>query len=79
MFLKSPFLSGCAACFLSIVFVGISASAAFSEENSPEKPGTEGNGDVVIGPDYKIDPDLTDRGNPKGKSFEFRAPEFNDG
>ncbi len=71
MFLKSPFLSGCACCFLSIAFVGISASAAFSEENSPEKPGTEGNGDVVIGPDYKIDLDLTDRGNPKGKSFEF--------
>lgn len=36
-----------------------------------EKPGTEGNGNVVIGPDYKIDPDLTDKGNPKGKSFEF--------
>jgi enterochelin esterase-like enzyme len=25
----------------------------------------------VIGPDYKIDPDLTDRGNPKGRNFEF--------
>jgi iron(III)-enterobactin esterase len=36
-----------------------------------ESPGTQGNGDFVIGPEYKIDPDLTDRGNPKGKSFEF--------
>src|SRR5687767_6957396 len=31
----------------------------------------EGEGKFTIGPDYKIDPDLTDRGNPKGKSFEF--------
>lgn len=36
-----------------------------------EKPGTEGNGDHVIGPNYSIDPDLTDRGNPQGKYFEF--------
>ncbi len=34
--------------------------------------GTDGNGNFEIGPDYKIDPDLTDKGNPKGKSFEFR-------
>ncbi|MCM2370221.1 alpha/beta hydrolase [Aporhodopirellula aestuarii] len=30
------------------------------------------NGDFVVGPEYEIDPDLTDRGNPKGKSFEFK-------
>lgn len=30
-----------------------------------------GNGNFTIGPDYKTDPDLTDRGNPKGRSFEF--------
>src|SRR5262245_65183850 len=29
------------------------------------------NGDVVIGPDYTVDPDLKDNGNPKGQSFEF--------
>src|SRR5687767_15902889 len=34
----------------------------------------EGNGSFTIGPDYRIDPDLTDRGNPKGKSFEFSMP-----
>ncbi len=28
-------------------------------------------GDYVVGPDYRTDPDLTDKGNPKGKSFEF--------
>jgi enterochelin esterase-like enzyme len=30
------------------------------------------NGDVVIGPEYAVDPDLKDKGNPKGKSFEFK-------
>ena len=34
--------------------------------------GPIGNGNVEVGPDYKIDPDLTDKGNPKGKSFEFK-------
>lgn len=33
-----------------------------------------GGGDFVIGPDYQIDPDLTDQGNPKGKVFEFSMP-----
>lgn len=33
-----------------------------------------GNGDFVIGPDYHVDPDLTDRGNPKGKYFTFTMP-----
>lgn len=36
-----------------------------------ENPGKKGNGDFVIGPDYQIDPDLTDQGNPKGMRFEF--------
>lgn len=26
---------------------------------------------LVIGPEYRLDPDLTDKGNPKGKRFEF--------
>ncbi|MGA0039079.1 MAG: alpha/beta hydrolase [Pirellulales bacterium] len=32
---------------------------------------TYGNGNYTIGPDYRIDPDLTDRGNPTGRLFEF--------
>jgi enterochelin esterase-like enzyme len=32
------------------------------------------NGNVVIGPEYTIDPDLKDQKNPKGKSFEFSLP-----
>jgi enterochelin esterase family protein len=37
-----------------------------------ENPGTNGNGSVTIAPPYSVDPDLKDRGNPKGRSFEFR-------
>ena len=43
-------------------------------ESRIEDPGSEGDGKVTIGPEYKIDPDLTDQGNPKGKSFEFSMP-----
>lgn len=50
------------------------ASGTAAENSYVEHPGTEGNGDFVIGPDYQIDPDLTDKGNPKGKSFEFSMP-----
>lgn len=56
---------------LSLFVLAVSGRPALSQDRYTEKPGTEGNGHVVIGPDYKIDPDLTDRGNPKGKSFEF--------
>jgi iron(III)-enterobactin esterase len=53
-------------CFL-LVLPGI----ARSQEGYSESPGTSGNGNFQIGPDYTVDPDLTDRGNPKGKYFEF--------
>ncbi len=39
-----------------------------------DEPGKEGDGNFTIGPEYKVDPDLTDKGNPKGKSFEFLMP-----
>ena len=71
MLLKSNFLSGYTCCFLSIALVGLASSSAFPAESYTENPGTEGNGNFVIGTDYTIDPDLTDRGNPQGKYFEF--------
>src|SRR4051794_19016756 len=55
----------------TIGLVGLLACAANAAESYTENPGTDGNGKFTIGPTYKIDPDLTDRGNPKGKSFEF--------
>jgi enterochelin esterase-like enzyme len=49
----------------------LASNSAFPAERYTENPGAEGKGNFVIGPDYTIDPDLTDRGNPKGKQFEF--------
>jgi iron(III)-enterobactin esterase len=69
MQLQSRVPSNCIFC--SIALISLLASLALADENYTEKPGTEGNGNVVIGPDYQIDPDLTDRANPKGKYFEF--------
>lgn len=54
-----------------MVLVVAAASPAFPADRYTENPGTEGNGNVVIGPEYAVDPDLTDRGNPQGKYFEF--------
>ncbi|MBV8882197.1 MAG: enterobactin esterase [Planctomycetaceae bacterium] len=39
-----------------------------------EKHDAAGNGDIVVGPDYALDPDLKDNGNPKGQAFEFLMP-----
>jgi enterochelin esterase-like enzyme len=54
------------------LLVLLAGSAIAAEVNAPEdNPGAEGDGKFTIGPAYQIDPDLTDRGNPKGKSFEL--------
>ena len=71
MWLKSRLLPSCACCCLSVYLLAWSSNSVLSDDKYTENPGTEGNGNVVVGPDYKIDPDLTDRGNPKGKYFEF--------
>ncbi len=47
---------------------------ARAQEIYSEKPGTQGNGNFIVGPEYPIDPDLTERGNPQGKSFQFSLP-----
>jgi enterochelin esterase-like enzyme len=53
-------------CFAALLVAGFSAAGV-----AQEKPDTAGNGDFIVGPDYEIDPDLKDKGNPKGQSFEF--------
>ena len=50
----------------AFVLVAVQANA----QNDAQKPAIE-NGNVVVGPDYTVDPDLKDQGNPKGKRFEF--------
>jgi enterochelin esterase-like enzyme len=49
----------------------ILAQTVQSAESYTENPGTDGDGHFTVGPEYQTDPDLTDKGNPKGKSFEF--------
>src|SRR5437667_8361418 len=61
----------CVRYFATMGLIGLLANAAKAAESYTENPGTEGDGKYTIGPEYKIDPDLTDRGNPKGKYFEF--------
>jgi len=60
--------------FVLSSLVVLLAHASRGAESYTENPGTEGDGKFTIGPEYKIDPDLTDKGNPKGKSFEFSMP-----
>jgi len=55
----------------AFLIVGFCIAAAVGQEPYAEKPSKEGNGNHVIGPEYKLHPDLTDKGNPKGKYFEF--------
>ncbi|MBI3874855.1 MAG: enterobactin esterase, partial [Verrucomicrobia bacterium] len=57
-----------------LLSIGLLALTVNAADKYSENPGTEGDGHFTIGPDYKIDPDLTDRGNPKGKSFTFSMP-----
>ena len=56
-----------AAGLLAVLTCSCSTPGAYSEI-----PGTDGDGITTVGPEYTIDPDLTDKGNPKGKSFEFK-------
>jgi enterochelin esterase-like enzyme len=51
--------------------MGLLAFSVLAAEPYVENVGAEGDGKFTIGPSYGIDPDLTERGNPQGKSFEF--------
>jgi len=55
----------------SLVLLGLLTTASPAADTYNESPGKAGNGSFTIGPNYSIDPDLTDKGNPKGKNFEF--------
>jgi iron(III)-enterobactin esterase len=56
------------AAFCLITLLADTSTAA---EVYTENPGSDGDGNFTVGPEYKIHPDLTDRGNAKGKYFEF--------
>src|SRR5690242_2983362 len=65
------FRSVFARCLLALGFIGLFAGAGKAAGAPAESPGTDGDGDYQVGPEYKLDSDLADRGNPKGQSFEF--------
>jgi enterochelin esterase-like enzyme len=50
---------------------GVGTGAAGDSSYPVGDPGTTGDGDVMIMGPYGTQPDLTDKGNPKGKSFMF--------
>ena len=54
-----------------MVFLFLAGCATMQPRKYTENPGAEGDGHHTVGPEYKIDRDLTDLGNPKGKYFEF--------
>ncbi|XZE54006.1 alpha/beta hydrolase [Planctomycetaceae bacterium SH139] len=65
---------------LCCVSLGLTASLAFTaklavaDEPAEATASDLGNGNFVVGPDFRLDPDLADRGNPQGRSFEFSMP-----
>ncbi len=56
----------------AISIIGFSSTSAIADDTRVEKPGSNGNGNFVIGPDYVLAQELKDQGNPKGKEFQFR-------
>ncbi|MBI3414493.1 MAG: enterobactin esterase [Verrucomicrobia bacterium] len=58
--------------FFSLVsLIGFSGCTTLSPNAYIENPGSDGDGNVTVGPEYTTDKDLTDLGNPRGKYFEF--------
>src|SRR5204863_8824079 len=49
----------------------LTAHIARAADTVTEITGSDGDGEFTVGPEYTTDKDLTDLGNPKGKSFEF--------
>jgi enterochelin esterase-like enzyme len=70
--LNRRFLSACLRSLATVSLIAfLVACSTLGSRRYTENTGTEGDGIYTNGPAYKIDPDLTDRGSPKGKSFEF--------
>ncbi len=55
-----------------VTFTGFAAPALRAADTFTEMPGSDGDGSFTVGPEYSTQKDLTDLGNPKGKSFEFK-------
>jgi len=51
-----------------------SGGAAGGDARGLPDPGSDGDGDSMVGPSYTTQTELMDHGNPKGKSFQFTMP-----
>jgi iron(III)-enterobactin esterase len=69
--LKSRCFSVGLACMFSVGLVDIGRSFVQAADNDRHPANDGSNGDYIVGPEFTLDPDLTDLGNPKGKNFEF--------
>ena len=58
----------------SVALTILSGGRSEAQDLAAKKAYGPGEGDFVVGPEYRLDPDLSDQGNPKGKQFEFRMP-----
>jgi enterochelin esterase family protein len=56
---------------LSLLLLGLAAGGC-THGHRAENPDSQGDGHFVVWPEYRIDPDLTNRGNPQGRQFEFK-------
>jgi len=61
-------ITACAFCCFLI------SPCSSADDSYTESPGTIGNGNHTIDPEYKLDPDLTDQDNPTGVRFDFSMP-----
>ena len=68
--LNTRFLQGTTRGFISLL-AGLLIPTGATTGMAAETPGAEGDGNHTIGPDYELAMDLTDQGNPKGRTFEF--------
>ncbi len=59
---------------IAVAILGLLIGSGLAADAHAENPGTVGNGNFVIGPDYKIDPDLTDQGIRRGSRLSFPLP-----
>ncbi|MCX6871995.1 MAG: alpha/beta hydrolase-fold protein [Verrucomicrobia bacterium] len=57
---------------MPILLLSLATGVGCFHGHHSENPSSKGDGHHVVGPSYPIDPDLTDRGNPKGRQFEFK-------
>ena len=57
--------------FYILLIILHNPGAGFSADSNSENPNSEGIGHYTVGPNYVVHPDLIDKGNAKGRSFEF--------